>query len=165
MAPTRKSPKELFFVRSAMRTGHRSSRELPFPTSTDPRQQGHLACPRQSFSPPTPAAIPLAVDELAFSLGVGVPKRRVEVTDLLGVIKAVAAFGRDVQGANPAASFEVSTRVIAGRKPRGFDAADKADAFGGRAFLRSDVDESAFHRFLVNPAVSVDGARAPESTQ
>jgi len=94
-----------------------------------------------------------------------VPQRRVEVTDLLGVIEAVAAFGRDVQGANPAASFEVSTRVIAGRKPRGFDAADKADVFGGRAFLRSDVDESALDRVLVNPAVAVDGARAPESAQ
>jgi hypothetical protein len=106
-----------------------------------------------------------AAHELAFSIGVGVPKRRVEVTDLHGVIEAVAAFGRDVQAANPAASFEVTARVTAGRKPRGFDAADKADAFGGRAFLRSDVDESAFHRVLVNPAVAVDGARAPESVQ
>jgi len=103
--------------------------------------------------------------ELAFSIGVGVPQRRVEVTDLIGVIKAVTAFGRAVQAANPAASFEVSTTVIAGRKPRGFDAADKADGFGGRAFLRSDVDESALHRLLVNPAFAVDGARAPESAQ
>jgi len=101
--------------------------------------------------------------EVAFSIGVGVPQRRIEVTDLLGVIKAVAAFGRDVQTANPTASFEVTARVTAGRKPRGFDAADKADAFGGRAFLRSDVDESALDRVLVNPAVAVDGARAPES--
>jgi hypothetical protein len=103
--------------------------------------------------------------ELAFSIGVGVPKRRVEVTDLLGVIEAVAAFGRDVHGANPAASFEVSTRVIAGRKPRGFDAADKADAFGGRAFLRSDVEASALVPPLVDPGVAVDGARAPERAQ
>ena len=93
--------------------------------------------------------------ELAFSLGVGVPKRRIEVTDVLGVIEAVAAFGRDVQAANPAASFEVSTRVIAGRKPRGFDAADKADAFGGRAFLRSDVEASALHRRLIDPSATI----------
>ncbi len=99
--------------------------------------------------------------ELALSIGVGAPQRRVEVTNLLGVIEAVAAFGRDLQAANPAASFEVSARVVAGRKPRGFDAADKADGFGGRAFLRSDVDESAFRRVLVNPAVAVDGARGP----
>ncbi len=97
--------------------------------------------------------------------GVDVPKRRAEVTDLLSVIEAVAAFGRDVHVANPAASFEVSTRVVAGRKPRGFDAADKVDAFGGRAFLRSDVDQSALHRRLVSPAVAVAGARAPESAQ
>ena len=103
--------------------------------------------------------------ELAFSIGVDVPKRRAEVTDLLSVRKAVAAFGRAVQAANPGASFEVSTRVIDGRKPRGFDAADKADAFGGRAFLRSDVDESALDRLLVSPAVAVAGARAPEPAQ
>ena len=92
---------------------------------------------------------------LALSIRVGAPQRLVEVTDLLGVIEAVAAFGRDVQGANPAARFEVSTRVIAGRKPRGFDAADKADGFGGRAFLRSDVDESALHRRLIDPAATI----------
>ena len=100
--------------------------------------------------------------ELALSIGVAVPQRRLEVTDLVSVIEAVAAFGRDVQAANPAASFEVSTRVVAGRKPRGFDAADKVDAFGGRAFLRSDVDPSALHRRLVDPAAAVDGARARE---
>ena len=103
--------------------------------------------------------------ELALSIGVAVPQRRVEVTDLVSVIEAVAAFGRDVQVANPTASFEVSTRVVAGRKPRGFDAADKVDAFGGRAFLRSDVDKSALHRRLFSPAVAVAGARAPESAQ
>ncbi len=93
--------------------------------------------------------------ELAFSIGVGAPQRRVQVTDLLGVIEAVAAFGRDVQAANPAASFEVSTSVIAGRKPRGFDAADKADGFGGRAFPRSDVEASALHRRLIDPAATI----------
>ena len=103
--------------------------------------------------------------ELALSIGVAVPQRRVEVTDLVSVIEAVAAFGHDVQAANPAASFEVSTRVVAGRKPRGFDAADKVDAFGGRAFLRSDVEQSALHRRLVDPAAAVDGAWAPELAQ
>ena len=42
--------------------------------------------------------------ELALSIGVAVPQRRVEVTDLSGVIGAVASFERDVQAANPAAS-------------------------------------------------------------
>jgi hypothetical protein len=102
-----------------------------------------------------PGRYTAGVHELAFSLGVGAPQRRVEVTDLLAVIKAVAAFGRDVQAANPAASFEVSTSVIAGRKPRGFDAADKADGFGGRAFLRSDLEASALHRRLIDPAATI----------
>jgi len=56
-------------------------------------------------------------------------------------------------------------RVVGGRRPRGFDAADKVDAFGGRAFLRSDVDHSALHRRLVDPAAAVDGAQAPELAQ
>ena len=103
--------------------------------------------------------------ELALSIGGAIPQRRVEVTDLVSVIEAVADFGRDVQAANPAASFEVSTRVVAGRKPRGFDATDKVDAFGGRAFLRSDVDPSALHNRLVDPAAGVDSARARELAQ
>ncbi len=103
--------------------------------------------------------------ELALSIGGAVPQRRVEVTDLVSVIEAVAGFGRDVQAANPAASFEVSTRVVAGRKPRGFDATDKIHAFGGRGFLRSYVDPSALHRRLVDPAAEVDSARARELAQ
>jgi len=100
--------------------------------------------------------------ELAFSIGAGVPTQRAEVTDLLSVIEAVAVFGRAVQAANPGASFEGSTRVIAGRKPRGFDGADKADALGGRASLRSDVDRSALHRPLIDPAVAIAGAPVTE---
>ena len=69
--------------------------------------------------------------ELALSIGGAVPQRRVEVTDLVSVIKAVAAFGHDVQAANPAA----------------------------------DVDQSAPHRRLVDPAAAVDRARAPELAQ
>ncbi len=100
--------------------------------------------------------------ELAFSIGGGVPKRRAEVSDLLSVIEAIAVLARAVQAANPCASFEVSTRVIAGKKPRGFDAADKADALGRRAFLRSDVDRSALHRPLIDPAVAIAGAPVTE---
>ncbi len=90
--------------------------------------------------------------EIALSIAGGAPQRRIQVTDLSSVIEAVAASGRDVQAANPAASFEVLATVIAGRKPRGFNAAEKADALGGRAFLRSDVDASALYRPLVPPA-------------
>ena len=93
--------------------------------------------------------------QLALCIGKRVPQRRLDVTDLPGVIEAVAAFGRDVLAANPGASFEVSARVVAGRKPRGFDAADRADGFGGHAFLRADVDETALHARLADPAVSV----------
>jgi hypothetical protein len=92
--------------------------------------------------------------QIAMCIGERVPQRRLEVTDLLGVIEAVTIFGRDILAANPGASFEVSARVVAGRKPRGFDAADRANGFGGEAFLRSDVDESALHARLVDPAVA-----------
>ena len=83
--------------------------------------------------------------------GQRVPQRRITTTSLPEIAAAVAAFGREIQEANPGASFEVSARVISGRKPRGFDAADHAAAFGGRAFLRSDVDDSALHRRLIDP--------------
>jgi hypothetical protein len=45
----------------------------------------------------------------------------------------------------------VSVTITSRRKPRGFDAADHATSFGGRAFLRSDVDDSALHQRLVDP--------------
>ena len=93
--------------------------------------------------------------ELAMQISGGAPSRRFDIKDLLSVIEVVARFGRDVETANPGASFEVTTRVVAGRKPRGFDAADKADAFGGCAFLRGDVDASALHRRLVDPSAAV----------
>ena len=92
--------------------------------------------------------------QVAMCIGERVPQRGLDVTDLPGVIEAVATFGRDVLAANPGASFEVSARVVAGRKPRGFDATDGADGFGGQAFLRSDVDETALHARLVDPAVA-----------
>jgi hypothetical protein len=41
------------------------------------------------------------------------------------------------------------------KKPRGFDAANKADACRRRAFLRSDVDESVRDRRLVDPVATV----------
>jgi len=92
--------------------------------------------------------------QLAMILGERVPQRRIAIATLPEITDAVAAFGRAIQEANPGASFEVSARITSGRKPRGFDAADYATSFGGRAFLRSDVDESALHRRLVDPVVA-----------
>jgi hypothetical protein len=89
--------------------------------------------------------------QLAMVIGERVPQRRVTIASLPEITDAVAAFGRAIQEANPGASFEVSARVTSGRKPRGFDAEDHATAFGGRAFLRSDVDDSALHRRLLEP--------------
>ncbi|MBI0538237.1 hypothetical protein D9599_21980 [Roseomonas sp. KE2513] len=68
----------------------------------------------------------------------------------------MAEFGRDVLSANPGASFDISVSMAKGqRKPRGFDAAEKAGTFGHQAFLRED----ATYRKLVSPPVS--GAAAP----
>jgi hypothetical protein len=93
--------------------------------------------------------------QLAIAIGgQRVPQRRITTADLLEIAAAVAAFGHEIQKANPGASFEVSARVISGRKPRGFDAADHATAFGGRAFLRSDVDDSALHQRLLDPVAA-----------
>ena len=89
--------------------------------------------------------------QLAMIIGERVPQRRITITSLPEIADAVAAFGRAIQAANPTASFEVSASLISGRKPRGFDAADHATAFGGRAFLRSDVDNSALHQRLLDP--------------
>ena len=138
--------------------GHRSSRALAFPISTDPHQKDiRYARDNRSFRlsrtlHPRRLSTPL-------SIGGAVPQRRVEVTDLVSVIEAVAGFGRDVQAANPAASFEVSTRVVAGRKPRGFDAADKVDAFGGRAFLPSMLTGP---RFTAPSSIPPPASIAPE---
>ena len=137
---------------------------MAFPTSIDPPPKD-IQHARDNRSLRLSRPLHPGGRELALSIGGAVPQRRVEVTDLVSVIEAVAAFGHDVQAANPAASFEVSMRVVAGRKPRGFDASDKVDAFGGLAFLRSDVEQSALHRRLVDPAAAVDGAWAPELAQ
>ncbi len=88
--------------------------------------------------------------QLAMAIGERIPQRRIAITSLPEITDAVAAFGLAIQEANPGASFEVSARVISGRKPRGFDAADHATAFGGRAFLQSDVDDSALHQRLLD---------------
>jgi hypothetical protein len=89
--------------------------------------------------------------QLAMLIGERVPQRRITIASLPEITEAVAAFGRAIQEANPGSSFEVSVSVTSGRKPRGFDAADHATSFGGRTFLRSDVDDSALHRRLIDP--------------
>jgi hypothetical protein len=89
--------------------------------------------------------------QLAMLIGERAPQRRGTIASLPEIADAVAAFGRGIQAANPTASFEVSARVISGRKSRGFDAEDQATAFGGRAFLRSGVDDCALHRRLLEP--------------
>ena len=89
--------------------------------------------------------------QLAMLIGERIPQRRIAIASLPEITEAVAAFGRAIQEANPGASFEVSVTITSRRKPRGFDAADHATSFGGRAFLRSDVDDSALHQRLVDP--------------
>ena len=88
------------------------------------------------------------------AIGDRIPQRRITIASLPEITDAVAAFGRAIQETNPGASFEVSARVTSGRKPRGFDTADRATSFGGRAFLRSDVDDSALHRRLIDPVAA-----------
>jgi hypothetical protein len=92
--------------------------------------------------------------QLAMAIGDRIPQRRITIASLPEITDAVAAFRRAIQETNPGAGFEVSARVTSGRKPRGFDTADHATAFGGRAFLRSDVDDSALHRRLIDPVAA-----------
>ena len=78
---------------------------------------------------------------------------------LSGISEAVAAFGRDVLAANPEASFDISvTMARSQRKPRGFDAAEKAGTFGQHVHLREDVGEDATYRKLASPAVAASTA-------
>jgi hypothetical protein len=88
---------------------------------------------------------------LAMCIGEHIPQRRIAIASPQEITDAVAAFGRAIQEANPGSSFEVSVTVTSGRKPRGFDAADRATGFGGDAFLRSDVDDTALLQRLVDP--------------
>lgn len=90
--------------------------------------------------------------EIAFCIGGGTPTRTVHVSSLGEITTAVANFGKDVLAANPDASFIILVSVAKGqRKPRGFDAADKARQFGQEAFLRSDVGDDVHNRQLVLP--------------
>jgi hypothetical protein len=58
------------------------------------------------------------------------------------VTAAVKRFGEAVRAAHPNASFKVNVQVPRGqRKPAGFDAAQKAGAFGDRAFLRVENEK------------------------
>ena len=93
--------------------------------------------------------------EIAFCIGGGTPTRTVHASSFGEITTAVANFGKDVVAANPEASFIIMVNVAKGqRKPRGFDAADKAKQFGQEAFLRSDVNDDAFNRKLVLPAAA-----------
>ena len=91
--------------------------------------------------------------EIRMSLSDAPPRRRLTVAGLDGIARAVAEFGRDVQAANPGASFSISVSLPKGqRKPRGFDEAEKAGMFGDHAFLQTGVEDNAFYRRLVDPA-------------
>lgn len=93
--------------------------------------------------------------EIAFALGGSTPTRTMQIARLDDITCAVAAFGGDLRKADPEASFMISVNVAKGqRKPRGFDAADKANEFGQNAFLRSDVGADALHRKLTLPIVA-----------
>jgi hypothetical protein len=92
--------------------------------------------------------------EIALSIGGSTPTRTLQIARLEDITRAVAAFGGDLRKADPEASFAISVSVANGhRKPRGFDAADKANEFGQNAFLRSDVGADALHRKLTLPVV------------
>ncbi|TPG55900.1 hypothetical protein EAH89_13245 [Roseomonas nepalensis] len=98
--------------------------------------------------------------QIGLCVGGGGPQRRLAVEGLGGITRAVAEFGRDVLAANTGASFDISVSMAKGqRKPRGFDAAEKAGTFGHQAFLREDAGEDATYRKLVSPPVS--GAAVP----
>ena len=91
--------------------------------------------------------------QIALCIGGDTPTRTVCTASFGEITTAVASFGKDVLAANPDASFLITVSVARGqRKPRGFDAADKAGQFGQEAFLRSDINDDALNRKLVPPA-------------
>jgi hypothetical protein len=93
--------------------------------------------------------------EIAFSIGGSTPTRTIQIARLDDITCAVAAFGGDLRKADPEPSFTISVNLAKGqRKPPGFDAAHKADAFGQHAFLRSDVGADALHRKLTLPIIA-----------
>ncbi len=93
--------------------------------------------------------------QVCMSLAKPAPRRIVEVKKVADVAGHVRSFGEAVRAANPSASFMVSARVANGqRKPAGFDAANKLDGFGGKAFLRpeGEVSEAETYRDLISPS-------------
>lgn len=94
--------------------------------------------------------------EISLCFGGDTPRRTVHVSRLEEITTAVASFGKDVLVAKTEASFIITVSVAKGqRKPRGFDAADKAKQFGQEAFLRSDVSDEVHNRQLVLPAPDI----------
>jgi len=79
-----------------------------------------------------------------FLIGAGAehPARHVEVKTLDGLRAQVGSYGTEVAAALPDLSFRVYVRVAKGsRKLPGFDAMERADYFGGKAWMRTVARE------------------------
>lgn len=76
-----------------------------------------------------------------FGPSLGLEQVTVQRTDQ--VATAVRAFGERVRAEHPDASFKIRLRVAKGqRKPPGYDAAEKAGAFGTDAFMHVVEDRA-----------------------
>lgn len=75
--------------------------------------------------------------------GKSLDRKTIEVVSTVNDIRsAIADFGRAVHEAHPNESFYISVSIAKGsRKPNGYDAADKNDGLGERAYLKMEETE------------------------
>lgn len=98
-----------------------------------------------------------------FGPSLGLEQITVQRTDQ--VAAAVRAFGERVRAEHPDASFTILLRVAKGqRKPPGYDAAEKAGAFGEDAFMQVVEDRSTAFATIGAAKTSAD-APAQETPQ
>lgn len=73
-------------------------------------------------------------------MGKSLDRKTIEVVSTVNDIRsAIADFGRTVHAVHPNESFYISVSIAKGsRKPNGYDAADKNDGLGERAYLKME---------------------------
>ncbi len=66
-------------------------------------------------------------------------RKTIDVVGTIADVRSAAMdFGKETHAAHPDASFYVFVSVVKGRKPNGFDAADKAEQFGQETYLKME---------------------------
>ncbi|MBB2170010.1 hypothetical protein HLH36_16930 [Gluconacetobacter aggeris] len=86
------------------------------------------------------------------------PSVRIEARALPEIAEQALAFGGSVATAAPRVSFMISVRVASGeRKPRGFDAADRAGQFHNADWIHTEIECPVRH--VDGPGVRMWGSR------